>query len=68
MKIINEHWQMLIALVLVVSLFTTVQVNQQVYASRLDKLETIRDDITEIKIKVEKIHTRLEEQDKQKGK
>jgi low affinity Fe/Cu permease len=68
MKLLNDHWQMLIALVLVVSLFTTVQVNQQVYASRLDKLELIRDDITEIKIRVEKIYTRLEEQDKQKGK
>lgn len=59
-----DYFPILSGIIFVTFLFSSLDSRQQSQAQRLDKLELIRDDIVEIKIKVERIDERLTKEKK----
>lgn len=54
-----DYFPVISSVIFITFLFSSMDSKQQSLAQRLDKIELIRDDIVEIKIKVERIDERL---------
>jgi len=63
---ITEFWQIITSLVIIIFILSSALTRQDLMAQKIDKLETIRDDINQIKVRVERIDATLEQINKGK--
>lgn len=54
-----KYWSLILAFLLVITTASNVLETQKLHAQKIDKLEMIRDDILDIKIKLERIDERV---------
>lgn len=66
MFLISEFWAVITSIIFVIFIASSALTRQELMAQRIDKLEGIRDDISTIKIKVERIDATLEQINKGK--
>lgn len=64
---ITDFWPIITTIIFVTFLAGSLISKQEAQAMKIEKLEMIKDDINQIKIKIERIDTTLEQINKNKG-
>ncbi len=66
LSFIAEFWPIVVAIATVTFIFSAIDTTQKAQAQKIEKLEQIKEDITIIKIKIERIDTILDQLNKRK--